>query len=320
MLPPGAQACQGGVSQVDSLGDSSAHGLRVLLTGPHTVTLVWQHTTAASESGPEGDEIAITTSSGGPLTAPHDVATAPSFGAMQDAAVGPGDTIWVVSEVTGTKPALQVRPGFANAPVTLSTPYLIGYAQLRFAGATPVLVIDKDGSISSPVSAASQDGGSWSAFSPVAMTTTSDANFGLASTPSGVFLIATAENASYQPVVARWAASGFGRPSLTGDTNNCAPSSHDPVSDASGRLADVSIECGDVAIANLPDTAHADLFRFPVQGTFAGTLPQLTTAPSGRGWVTWSIESSAGDELFAAALLLPGRVAGVTQSPGGSGG
>jgi hypothetical protein len=317
VLPPGALACQGGVSQVDSLGDSSAAGLRVLLTGPHIVTLVWQYTTAASESGPEGDEIAISTSSGGPLTAPHHVAAAPSFGAMMDAAVGPGDTIWVVSEVTGGQHALQVRPGFASAPVTISTPYLIGYAQLRFAGATPVLVIDKDGSISSPVSAASQQGGSWSEFSPVAMTTTSDANFGLASTPSAVVLVATVSNASYQPVVARWGGSAFGTPSLTGDTNNCAPSSHDPVSDASGRLADVSMECSDVAIANLPDTQHADLFRFPVNGTFAGTLPQLTTAPSGRGWVTWSIESTNGDELFAAPLLLPGLAGGVTQSPAG---
>ena len=307
VLPRGAKACKGGVSQVDSLGDSTAFGLQVLLTAPHAVTLVWQYATVASENGPEGDEIAITTSSGGALTAPHNVATAPSFGTMRDAVVGPHGTIWVVSEVGGGKHALQVRPGFPNAAVTVSTPYLIGYAQLRFAGTTPVLVIDKDGSISSPVSAASQHAGSWSKFRPVAKTWTADANFGLASTPSGVRLIATVDSASYQPVVARWTGSAFGRPSLTGDTNDCAPASHDPVSDASGRLADVSMECGDVAIANLPDTLHAGLFRFPVHGTFAGTLPQLTTTPSGRGWVTWSIETKTNDKLFAAPLLLPGR-------------
>jgi hypothetical protein len=104
VLPCGEETGKGGVSQVDSLGDSSAFGLRVLLTGPHTVTLVWQHTTAASESGPEGDEIATTTSSGGPLTAQQDVATAPSFGTMSDATVGPQGTIWVVSEIAGDKP------------------------------------------------------------------------------------------------------------------------------------------------------------------------------------------------------------------------
>jgi hypothetical protein len=105
-------------------------------------------------------------------------------------------------------------------------------------------------------------------------------------------------------VVAQWTGSAFGSLTLTGDTNNCAPSSHDPVSEASGRLADVSMECGDVAIANLPDTLHADLFRFLVNGTFAGTLPQITTTPSGRAWVTWSIQTTTGDELFAAPLQL----------------
>ena len=317
VLPRGARACKGGVSQVDSLGDSTAFGLRVLLTGPRTVTLVWQYATAASETGPEGDEIAITTSSGGPLTAPRNVATAPSFGTMRDAAVGPNRTIWVVSEVAGTKTAVQVRPGFSNPPVTVGTPYLIGYAQLRFSGTTPVLVIDKDGAISSPVSAASRHGGSWSKFRPVAKTWTADANFGLASTRSGVRLIATVDNASYQPVVAPWTGSAFGRRTLTGDTNNCSPSSHDPVSDASGRLADVSIECSQLAIANLPDTRHAAVLRFTIHGTFAGTLPQLTTSPSGRGWVTWSVEGATADKLFAAPVLLPGRVVTVTKSSRG---
>jgi hypothetical protein len=77
------------------------------------------------------------------------------------------------------------------------------------------------------------------------------------------------------------------------------------------------MECGEVAIANLPDALHADLFRFPVHGTFAGTLPQLTTTPSGRGWVTWSIETPTNDELFAAPLLLPGLVGSATKSSGG---
>ena len=316
VLPRGARRCKGGVSTVDSLGDSTALGLRVLLTGPHTVTLVWQHVTVASENGPQGDEITIATSTGGPLSAPHDVATAPSFGAMRDAVVGPHGTIWVVSEVAGGKIAVQVRPGLSNAPVTLTTPYLIGYAQIRFAGATPVLVIDKDGAISSPVSVASQHGGTWSKFRAVARTWTSDANFGLASTPSGVRLVATVNNASYRPVVARWNGSAFGKPALTGDTNACAPSSHDPVSDASGRLADVSMECGDVAVANLPDTKHAGIFRFAVHGTFAGTLPQLATAPSGRGWVAWSIESTTSDKLLVAPILLPGRSVSVTRSSG----
>jgi len=307
VLPKGATSCAGGVSTIDSLSPSGAYGLHVLLTGPHTVTLVWQDTTVASENGPQGDEIAVATSSGGPLSAAHDVATAPSSGTLRDAVVGPDGTIWVVSEVAQGNLAIQVRPGFANAPVTLKTPYLIGYAQLRFAGSTPVLVIDKDGSISDPVSAAFEHAGAWSRFSPVAGTSTAAANFGLATTGSGLRLIATTAGATYQPVVASWTGSGFGAPVLTGDANACAPSSHDPVSDASGRLADVSIECGDVAVADLPDTAHAAIFRFPVNGTIAGSLPQLTTAADGSGWVAWSIESAGGDTLMAAPLLLPGQ-------------
>lgn len=317
VLPRGAKHCKGGISTVDSLGDSTAFGLRVLLTGPNTVTLVWQHITDASEFGPQGDKIATATSSGGPLSAPQDVAAAPSFGEMMDAVVGPHGTIWVVSWVDSTKPSVQIRPGLSNPPVTLKTPYPIGIAQLRFAGATPVLVIDKGGAISSPVSAASQHGGSWSKFRAVARTWTADANFGLASTPSGVRLVATTNNASYRPVVARWNGSAFGRPTLTGDTNDCSPSSHDPVSDASGRLADASIECEDVAVANLPDTAHAGILRFNVHGTFAGTLPQLTTSPSGRGWVAWSIESTVSNKLLVAPILLPGRVISVTRRSGG---
>jgi hypothetical protein len=305
VLPQGATSCQGGVSTIDSLSSDGADGLHVLLTGPHTVTLVWEYLTAASETGPEGDGIAVATSSGGPLSAARRVSAAPSFGLMLDAAVAPDGSVWVLTRVDG-KNAIQVRPGFTSAPVTLSTPWLTAFGLLRFDGSTPVLVIDKDGSIGGPISVTSRQGGTWSAFRTVPKTWTT-ANFGLASTPSGVRLIATVDNSSYQPVVAAWNGTGFGTPVLTGDTNACAPSSHDPVSDASGRLADVSMECGDVAVANLPDTVHAAVFRFPVNGTFAGTLPQLTTAPNGQAWVTWSIESKHGDTLMAAPLLLPGQ-------------
>jgi hypothetical protein len=114
VLPTGATSCTGGVSTIDPL-NPGAYGLRVLLTGPHTVTLVWEYLTAASENGPEGDEIAVATSSGGPLSPAKDVSTAPSFGLMLDAAVGPDSSVWVVTRVAG-KNAVQVRPGFTSAP------------------------------------------------------------------------------------------------------------------------------------------------------------------------------------------------------------
>ncbi|HEX9063536.1 MAG TPA: hypothetical protein VF843_00415, partial [Streptosporangiaceae bacterium] len=250
-----------------------------------------------------------TSHSGGTLSAPHDVATAPSFGLLQDAVAGPGGTIWVVTQVEqGAVHKLQIRPGFTSAPVTIGTPYFVGTARLAFAGTTAVLGIDKDGAVSDPVSfAARKPGGSWSAFHAIARTWTADADFGLAGTSHGPRLVATENNASYHPVVAKWTGSGFGAPSLTGDRNACSPSSHDTVSDGSGRLADISIECGQVALANLTDTQHAAVVRWSGHGTFAGGAPQLTTAPSGRGWAAWSVESSSGDKLVVAPVLLPAR-------------
>ena len=86
------------------------------------------------------------------------------------------------------------------------------------------------------------------------------------------------------------------------------------MSDASGRAADVSRECQQLAIANLPDTRHAAVVRFTVHGTFAGGDPQLTTTPRGKGWVIWSVESTSQDKLIAEPILLPGRDVSVAKT------
>jgi hypothetical protein len=317
-LPPGARQCAGGVQTIDSLGSSSAQGLRVLVTPSGLVTLVWFHDTVASVNGPQGGAIAVATShAGGPLSSAHDVATAPSFGEMLDATFGPGGAVWVVLVRAGGT-TIEFRPGLGNAAVDIKAPYIVESARLAFSGSTAVLAIKKDGAISDPVSYAVHRGGAWSGFRKVAGTWTSDAEFGMTSTPSGIRLIATVSNASYFPVVSAWTGTGFSRPTLTGDRNACSPSSHDTVSDASGRLADVSIECGNVAVANLADTRHAAVLRFSGRGTFAGGLPQLTTTPRGRGWVVWSIESSVNDKLLAVPLLLPDRTVTVSASARGN--
>jgi hypothetical protein len=58
-LPRGATRCAGGIQTIasapDSLGTSSAHGLRVLVSKSDLVSLVWMYDTIAAESGPEGD-------------------------------------------------------------------------------------------------------------------------------------------------------------------------------------------------------------------------------------------------------------------------
>jgi hypothetical protein len=315
-LPRGKTACAGGVKSTPSLGASSASGLQLLATAGGQVTLVWFHDTTASENGPNGSEIATAARQpNGSLSAAHDAATGPSFGDMLDAALGPQGNIWTVSQASSGS-SVQVRPGLGSAAVTLHPPYMVGEAQVAFSGSTAVLAIQKAGAITSPVSYADHKAG-WSGFHVLARTWTSDANLGLVNTRSGIRLLASVSNADFFPVVSRWTGNSFSRPQLTGDRNNCTPNSHDPVADASGRMADVSRECSDLAVANLPDTLHAAVVRFGSGGTFAGGNPQITTTPRGRAWVVWSIESSVSNKLLAVPVLLPGRLRTVSHAAAG---
>jgi hypothetical protein len=319
-LPRGATKCAGGIKTIasapDSIGASGAAGLRVFVSKSNVVTLLWMHPNVASENGPEGDRIAIATSAGGgKLSAESDVSAAPSFGTLLGAALAPGGKIWVVTETTGLHATVQVTRGLGGAPQTVKPPFLVGHAALAFSGANAVLAIDKDGAITQPVYYARQSGGGWTGFKALAKTW-NVAGFGMAATTSGVRLIAAENNAGYHPVVSTLTSSGFSAPSLTGDTNNCAPEDHDVVADASGRLADVSRECQAVTIANLANTRHAAIVRFsiPASATFAGGDPQLTTAPSGHGWVAWSVESTVANKLLVAPVLLPGLDVTATSS------
>lgn len=56
-LPPGARRCKGGIQTINSLGASSAAGLKVLVSTHDEVTLVWFHDTTASTMGPQGGEL-----------------------------------------------------------------------------------------------------------------------------------------------------------------------------------------------------------------------------------------------------------------------
>ncbi len=325
-LPPGARTCKDGIQTVaspgGSLGSSSATGLKVLVSSAGEVTLVWIHDDTASEGGPMGSEIATASSSGdGTLDTAVDVAAAPSFGYLLDARIGPGNDIWVVMEPTGLHPKLLIN-GDINNPASsitsLKPPYDVGEAQLRFDRSQAVLAVQQAGRISVPVAYAAYTNAHWSSFHKVAHTWTSDAVLGLADTTTGIRLVTSVNNADYYPVVWSWNGSSFGRPTPTGDHNNCSPGSHDLVADGSGRAADVSRECDDVAIANLPDTRHAAVVRFNIHGTFAGGDPQLTTTPRGTGWVVWSQESTVSPKLLAAPILLPDRDVSAARSARGN--
>ena len=59
------------------------------------------------------------------------------------------------------------------------------------------------------------------------------------------------------------------------------------------------------------------MIRFPVNGTFAGIIPQIATTPRGRGAVIWAIEGAHpedGDTLYLQRILLPGKDTAVSKS------
>jgi hypothetical protein len=317
VLPLGKSSCSGGVQSTASLGASSAASLQVVIAGG-VPTLVWFHDTTASESNPEGSEIATATVRNGKLSAAKDSAKAPSFGSLLDAVPGSGG-IWAVTAPSSGN-GIQVVPGLGSKPVKVNTPYEPGHAQLAFSGSTAILAIQKAGAITEPVSFADKRGGGWSSFHTVAHTWTSDANLGLVHTGSGVRLLASVDNADFFPVVSRWTGSSFSAPKPTGDKNNCTPNSHDPVADSSGRMADVTVECEVVTVTNMPDTLHAFVVRFASGGTTGDGSPQITTTPRGKAWVMWSIESSAitGFRLLAVPVLLPGGTRTVTKTSKGN--
>ena len=318
-IPHGGSACLGGVQSTPSLGISSASGVRVLVTKAGLVTLAWSADAAvAAYAGRDARVVTSTSQSGGPLTPATVVADAPSESELFDAQLAPDGSLWTIMAVGAGTSNVEVREGVQNPPVTLTTPFSPGYADLAFSGATPVIAIEKYGSITDAPQYTHGVGGGFAAWSPLG-TDWSGANVGLVATKTGVRAISTVGNSDYWPVVAKYSASSgkFGKSALTGDTNNCSPTTHDLGTDASGRLVDVSIECSTLAIASLPDTASAGLFRIPVAGTFAGIKPQIASNPRGDGVVVWAVESlnpGDGDSLYFNRILLPGKDYSVRHS------
>jgi hypothetical protein len=309
-LPPGAEACSGGIQAIPSLDISGSADLRLLVTPGGLVTLVWFHDHfPAAYDGRDGRIAIATSQSGGPLTPATDVATAPSNGELLDAELGPGGALWTIAAVGAGTSSMEVREGVANAPVNVALPYSPGVAELAFSGTQPVIAVTKDAAITSPVGYISGSGAGFTGVGSAPATWTGGANIGLVGTPSGVRLIASENDAGYWPVIAQWTGSAFAKPHLTGDKRDCAPSTHDLNTDASGRLVDISNECGNMTVANLPGTTVASTLQFPAGGIPADGIPQIATTPRGHGVVVWSVEDASGPDgnrLYFSRLLLPG--------------
>jgi hypothetical protein len=310
VLPAGATACAGGVLTTAPGGDgSSVAGLHVVVTAPGTVLLAWY------TGGVDGGHIAQATYAGGALGASSIVAPAPNGGALLDVVKSPSGQVYsVVQDPSTLGPQhLQVRAGLTTAVADITAPWQVTRAELAFDGANPVLVTDQYGAVESP--AYFTAGPSWPALAPIGGTWTIDnAVEDVVTTKYGVRAIASEPNSSYRPVVASYQNGSFGKPELTGDDNSCNPTSHDLVTDASGRAADVATECGDLMISNLADGEHAGTVKVPAGGLIASGTPQITTVADGGGWVVWSVQdATVGNRLQVAPIQLPALILDSTK-------
>jgi hypothetical protein len=310
VLPPGATGCAGGVLTTTPGDGASAAGVQVNVISPGVVRLTWFY------DGPGYGKLAEATYSGGVLSGTTTFADAPDNGALLDAVLSPAGQLWLVTQDASTLGPQHVHVLNGATPVAdLTAPYMVGKAALAFDGQTPVIVVDKYGAVSETVLVTSGPG--WGGFTPVPKTWSLGGLEDLVGTSRGIRLISSEDDAGYRPVVAKWKGGSFGKPELTGDSNSCAPSSHDLVTDASGRAADVANECGEMAIANLADTEHAGMARFPSGGTPAGGVPQITTTSRGFGWVAWGILSPvAANRLLVAPIRLPALTVEKTRKSG----
>lgn len=305
VLPLGAHACKGGVQTISSTEVAAAVDLKMLVVNG-VPTLLWLHNTTDSAA-----IAAATVSPAGVLSAATDVASGPRDGDLLAATVGPNNSVWTITYDGLPAQHIEVHEGLTAAGKSIKTPWGVGYASLAFDHAKPIVVATDYGAIGTPPAYAAGSGSGFTAMKNVAHTWAVGTNIGLTTTSSGVRLTAATGNASYSPVVAKWTGHGFSKPTSTGDKNPCAPNSHDTSTDKSGRLVDVTNECGQITVANLPNTTHAAIYRFKSGGTVAGDHVQIVSSPRGHAWVMWGIEDStaggSGTKLMVRPVLLPDR-------------
>ena len=297
-LKPQGSTCSGGIQKYQSTILSTASDLE-LLPGSSSVTLVWY-----VNSPSKGTIYKSVAQPGGKPGAAAAIATVPANGEMFDAVIGPSGHIWTVSgdDAGGT---LTVSAEGSSPPSPVQ-PFNAGFARLAFSGNTAVLAIQQAGSITVPLSYASLTGTKWSAFQSLAGTWSGGYGPGLTTTSSGLRIVTASP--SYVPVAASWNGSAFGPVKPIGNPGTCAPESAETKTDASGRLADVTNECGKITVDNLQNTTKAAIVRFDPGGTVAGSTPEIATLPSGRSWVVYAIQTPSDyHELIAAPVLLPTR-------------
>jgi hypothetical protein len=313
-LRTGSSGCLNGAQVAYSTEPAPAPGVNIhLLAGHRSVRVLWFDDSDGGASVQEA-----TATAGGVPSAGHSLEPGSKSGGLMDARTGPGGHLWTL---TDNGDGAQVRLSRDGAVVAgPAVPFALGYAQLAFVGGVAVMAVQKAGSLSSPVDYASQTGGAWTALRPLSGTWSVGYAPGLTQTAAGLRLVTATANASYQPVVSDWTGHGFSGASPIGDTSNCAPNSAQTGSDPSGRLTDVTNECGMITVDNMPTSSRAAIFRFAAKGTVAGSTPELATLSSGRGWVVYALQDESDyDQLVAVPVLLPALTStAATSSVAGS--
>jgi hypothetical protein len=308
-LRTGSSGCLNGTQVANSSEPAPAPGVNIhLLAGHRSVRVLWFDDSDGGASVQEA-----TATAGGVPSAGHALEPGSKAGGLMDARTGPGGHLWTLTDNgDGTKVRLSRDGTVVAGP---AVPFALGYAQLAFAGGTAVMAVQKAGSLSSPVDYAWDAGGSWTSLRPLSGTWSVGYAPGLTQTAAGLRLVTATADASYQPVVSDWTGHGFSGASPIGDASNCAPNSAQTGSDPSGRLTDVTNECGMITVDNMPTSSRAAIFRFAAKGTVAGSTPELATLPSGRGWVVYALQDASDyDQLVAVPVLLPALTSTVATS------
>jgi hypothetical protein len=303
-LPLGAKACKGGAQAIDIPNSQDSGGIQMVVAANGLVTVLWYVGVASG-----GGVYDATSTKGGPLTAPQLIIPNAQSGVFLDAGAGPNGQIWTVLQPNYENDSLQVRSSLSGSPVSVRAPFNPGSAKLAFYGSTPVLAVTENASLSTPVEYSYRPGTSWHSFKKVSGTYVDGHDIGLTTTSSGMRLTTGSPVDYGATVVSKWTGHSFTKAVETGDKSDCVAESHYTVTDASGRLVDVSNECDKITVADLPGTTHASILRFGAGGTEGGGEPAITSTPRGHAWVVWSIESgggSGGETLKVAPFLLPG--------------
>jgi hypothetical protein len=290
VLKPSSTSCIGGVQTASALGSSSAQNLKVVVTGGQ-VELVWIAQVAPS-SGEFSGVFGTNVVSNGTLGTSVAVPGAPTLGSLTSAIAhqGGGVSLAAVGESGALDQRAYYYPTVSATPTTFQRPYFVGNAQLADNGRQTVLTTTAYGSLSGKVAVASKpsNGTGWSGFANVPGSYALG-NIERVVTASGrIRMVGVSAQAIYTPDSWTWNGTSFGKPRATGDHNDI--STIDTATDGSGRLVTVDSEVGGLMVSNFGKGTHASRFLFKVNQTFAGGPAQISTSPSGRGFLVWSIE------------------------------